>query len=117
RLAWQQAVRRRELRPLPHREESVPRIQRLLPRGGADERAVAVGHRLGDRGAGGGVRVLLASGNEVRPWLAGLHLTVLSPPSSSMTCTSSTACTARAATRARSEEHTSELQSLAYLVC
>ena len=71
RLAWQQAVQRRELRPLPHREKGLPRIQCLLPRDGVDERAVAVGHRLGDRGAGGGVRVLLAGGNEVRPWLAG----------------------------------------------
>ena len=100
RLAWQQAVQRRELRPLPHREKGLPGIQCLLPRDGADERAVAVGHRLGDRGAGGRVRVLLAGGNEVRPWLAGPQPTVPSPPSSSMTCTWSTACTARAATRA-----------------
>ncbi len=72
RLAWQQAVQRCELRPLPHREKGLPGIQCLLPRDSVDERAVAVGHRLGDRGAGGGVRVLLAGGNEVRPWLAGL---------------------------------------------
>ena len=85
----------------PRRHQGIPPgIQRLLPRDGDDERAVAVGHRLGDRGARDRVRVLLGSGNEVRPWVAGPELTALNPPWSSTTCTWSTASTARAATRA-----------------
>ena len=81
----------REVRALLSQQQA--RLQqRLLPPHHHDLPAVAVRRGLGRGGPGGRVLVLLGSGNEVRPWLI--------PPWSSMTCTWSTACTARAATRA-----------------